>query len=240
MNEYDYQVLDPLKDKVLCSFLRVLLTALCVCVFVFDLMQFKTKAHLCPRLTFGHTQAALNVEAVFICVYVRAWVGCVFIKGPHSLCTGRSWPLGLCEQSTSTHTQMPIPIFPWSPPSPPQWLTHSNAAVWRWRAQEVLSCNSVSVSSCGEVADCLPATHQNYQPRKWGGGEGKRGGVPLKCKITTAVQCGGQLPQCFPFFFFEAAILWWKECVFDGVWMCVRLAVSVRVCIYVSVFFDGV
>lgn len=139
----------------------------------------------------------------------------------------------LLPPTVHTHTQ--TPIFPWSPPSPPLWLSHSNAAVCRWRTQEMLSCNCVALSSCGEVAGGLPpACLRHTRITNWGE-RGVRGGVPLKCKITTAVQCSASLPHSFS----EAAILWWNEYVFDGVWMCVRLSlrvcVCVRTCIYMSV-----
>lgn len=84
-----------------------------------------------------------------------------------------------------------------SPPSPVRWHSHSNAAVCRWCSRETLSRNCVTPSSCGELADgSLPTSLQ--LTRITNRARGRRGGAPLKCKITTAVVVRRLAPSLSP------------------------------------------
>lgn len=186
MNEYHYQVLDPLKDKVLCVF---------VCVHL-PVVHFKTGVHLCSSLGWLHVALNLNFWRIFFPVCV-----CSCPPGLHAACSGI---MTMCLPPQSSLMAALLPHL----------LSGCRLQV---TYQETLSCNCEAVSSCGEAAGDSPELPT-------AGREGlKRGGVPLKCKITTAVQCGGGSHLMM-----ERVCVWWcvNVCPFDSC-MCVSTRMSV-------------
>lgn len=114
----------------------------------------------------------------------------------------------------------------------PQRLSHLNAAACGWHTLEVLSCNCVAQSSCGEVASGRsPVPHQNYQLRgEWG--EVKRGGGTIKmqnCHRTVVRHPARSLLLRGSHLMMEQACVWWCVNACPFVWMCAHLH-------YMSVF----